>query len=379
MTNRLASRFPSLSKRWKYKSAALPQLSIVTHMDATNSRHSSRNSSQVISPALSAISKHESFLAPSPIRPSLEASISELSMDQILYSGENEQEEEDQGQARTPLLPPVMTTMSAPESPVQSPLQSPSVASPRPLSSTTPEGSPALPSASFPILPITVTVSAKPSIASFRQQRSRANTTNHPIPEIPPLQMLDEALDPWSQKLGHANFNIHPEPYHPESIHIDTYREFRENWDQARRNYTKHLARTGEHYGAGSKVYAMTQEKWESIDDTWKRNDDKLTMALGPELAALSPHTNPADLAASGAILEKPVTRILVPNLDDSKGKFPELGDEDIVGPMSVAPARSSALAKPADRPTTSPAAGPRKRNFFRVLANLFSGKSSAN
>src|SRR5437762_11337593 len=88
VSGRFGPRLPSLSKRWKHKSAAGPQLSIVTPPDHAASRTGSANSSQLISPALSAISKHESHLPPSPVRANLEdsfnaANSSALEMEQL--------------------------------------------------------------------------------------------------------------------------------------------------------------------------------------------------------------------------------------------------------------------------------------------------------
>jgi hypothetical protein len=77
ITARFGTRFPSLSKRWKRKPAAGPQLSIVTHADHVASRTDSASSSHPISPALSSISKHESYLPPSPVRTNLEDSFND--------------------------------------------------------------------------------------------------------------------------------------------------------------------------------------------------------------------------------------------------------------------------------------------------------------
>lgn len=60
--NRLSTRFNSISRRWRNRSAACPQLSIVTHISAPGSRIGSASSSQIMSPALNAISRHESYL-----------------------------------------------------------------------------------------------------------------------------------------------------------------------------------------------------------------------------------------------------------------------------------------------------------------------------
>ena len=374
MTNRIASRFPSLSRKLKHKSGAGLVLSLDTDFGYKSSRNDSGTSSQLISPALSAISKHESFLPPPSMRPSLEASLTELPTEPMAIE-QDEPQIEEPVQATTPLLPPLFTQMARTESPIQSPLQSPSVAAAPTFESTTPEGSPLLPPTLFPGFPIPGHLSAKPSVASFRG-RSRANTANVSIPEIPPLPMLDEGQDPWAQRLGHANFDIHPEPYTPEVISQETYREFRNNWDLARRNYTKHLARTGEHYGTTSKVYGLTQEKWEALDMTWKRDYEKMFAIVGPSVSVSAAQSSEAmESADSSTILEKPVTRIVVPKMDDSRGKFPELGDEDIVGPMTVVPARSPTMQQSTVR-ELSPQS-PSRRHLFKFLSELFSGKGA--
>jgi hypothetical protein len=209
-------------------------------------------------------------------------------------------------------------------------------------------------------------------------QRSRANTSNISISEVPTLQMLDDRDDPWAQRLGHANFRIHPEPYIPAMIDLDSYRQLRLNWDLARCNYAKHLARTGEHYGTTSKVYLLTQEKWNAIDNSWKKQNDRMTAVLSPVLARISDgDTTISGSLESSTVFEKPSKRVIVPQLDDPSGKFPELGDEDIVGPMSVGPARDLTMQKPtADAETPTYAA--RKRSFFRFVSDVL-GRSGSH
>jgi len=170
----------------------------------------------------------------------------------------------------------------------------------------------------------------------------------------------EEFCDPWDGRLGHANFNIHPEPYEPQQMDLDGYTEFRANWDQARTNYAKHLARTAEHYGSTSKVYKLTEEKWTSIDDIWKRHHAAMTKVLAPVLARVSGDAEAQDSAASSAVLEKPMTKVVVPIVDDKGGKFPLLGDGEIVGPMSVGPPLS-----------------PPKRHLLKFLSNIFGGRNS--
>lgn len=339
-----------MSRRLKNRSATTPQLSIITHT-APASRAGSINSGPVLSPAMSAISKHESYL-PSPTQDSADVSVHSAFPD---ADEEMEDTSASLPQATTPLLPPVFTELSRNDEPIQSPLQSPSIApTPNVMSSRT-----SLEVNSLPSPPL----STKPSMISIRQ-RSRANTATAPIAEIPPLQLVDQ--DPWSAALGHANFSIHPEPYLPSIFDLESYAEFRSNWDHARRNYAKHLARTLEHYGSTSKVYKLTQEKWSTIDKSWKGYYEAMTTSLESQLKRASDRTSTGS-SQSSLPLEKPISRIVMPEIDDKCGKFPELGDGDIVGPMEVAPPRSAA---------TSPgltSCSPRKRTLFRFLHDMLS------
>jgi hypothetical protein len=181
--------------------------------------------------------------------------------------------------------------------------------------------------------------------------------------------MLDEDDALWASKLGHADFSIHPEPYLPGVVDIDSYTEFRANWDQARTNYAKHLARTIEHYGSTSRVFNLTEEKWTSIDQSWKSHNDALSQMLAPLLAQRKDRDETKlEAAPADAVLEKPVTRIVIPTIDDKSGKFPELGDSDIVGPMEVVAPRSADMQR---SPPPSPTS-PRKRNLLKFLQDMF-------
>lgn len=291
-------------------------------------------------------------------------------MDDSLYSSFPDVDEkmeddhlEDQPQATTPLLPPVFTEHLLEDAPMQSPLQSPSIA-PTPAatgSRVLSDKTQVMAVAGLPSPPL----SNKPSIVSMHQ-RSRTNTATATLAEIPPLQLASQ--DPWSHVLGHANFNIHPEPYIPEIFDVDSYTEFRSNWEAARRNYAKHLARTSEHYGSTSRVFKLTVEKWTSIDRSWKNFHDALEKVVGPQLKELKRISDktPEDSQQAKLQLEKPVSRIVMPEIDDKCGKFPELGDGDIVGPMEVAPPRSADMS-PNWSPTT-----PGKRSLFRFLSDMF-------
>jgi len=358
---RLSRRIGSMSRRLKNRSGTGPQLSVMTHVSAPPSRAGSTTSAQIISPAMSAISQHESYLPPSPAYDNMEHSR------RSSYSHIDEEMEdrtpEELPQAATPLLPPVLSEHFGPDDTVNSPLQSPSIApTPAVLSSRTSlDSSPVAHIAGLPSPPL----STKPSMVSIHQ-RSRANTTTAALPEIPPLQLGHE--DPWSHALGHANFNIRPEPYLPQVFDLESYTEFRSNWDVARSNYAKHLVRTSEHYGSTSKVFKLTVEKWTSIERCWKAYHDAQEKIVGPQLQELKRASDEAPLDSQPPKwpLEKPLSRIVMPEIDDKCGKFPELGDSDIVGPMEVAPPRSAEMS-PSQYPLS-----PRKRSLLRFLSDMF-------
>ncbi|KAK0382950.1 hypothetical protein NLU13_8866 [Sarocladium strictum] len=258
--------------------------------------------------------------------------------------------ERDRALATTPLLPPLMT-MHLPEQPQESPLQSPMVVSAPFGTNTEVQTSPTV--STFLSRP---SLSSKPSFSSFRFGGSGTE-----LPLALPLIVQDH--DEWSDRLGHANFTITPQPYDPEIVVPDTLTKFREDWEMAKVNYTKHLVRTGENYGQTSNIYALTEAKWAETDLRWQTIHDGLvrqTMVfhsapasasnsrsrsrgrargrsragsasfMGGRMAAsadVSPdahHWPRLDAAAPSAI-----TQML-----DASDKFPDRGDEDIVGPM---------------------------------------------
>ncbi|KAH6657610.1 hypothetical protein BKA67DRAFT_532809 [Truncatella angustata] len=229
--------------------------------------------------------------------------------------------ERDRALATTPLLPPFMNdALSAPVTAQASPLVSPKVA-------LFPEFEPQSP------LVLSPPLSTKPSVSSF----SRVVMSG----ELPGMQEQDEK---WCNLLGHANYTIQPAPYKPEMVNLDTLHQLRAAWVTARINYTKHLARTGEHYGITSKTYSLTETKWAETKALWRNNHDEVAKFIVASGAADTlPKFNEDVLTA-------------VPHMD-TEGKFPERGDEDIVGPM----VRDAVMLVPGDE---------RKNyNFWRTLA----------
>ncbi|KAK4161709.1 hypothetical protein QBC43DRAFT_346413 [Cladorrhinum sp. PSN259] len=223
--------------------------------------------------------------------------------------------ERDRSMATTPLLPPLMTdnaTFQAMQSVQASPLQSPAI-----LPSPNPEIPTSLP---YPTPPL----SAKPSYSSLSR-----GTVSSAFSEIssPILSILDHQ-DAWSDRLGHANFTIEPKPHVPDRADLATFQAFRADWNLARTNFAKHLVRTGEHYGATSKTYALTEAKWVEIEQEWQKAEDDLIQRLdqlGNGDSSIISH------------LRRTAEEMLpatVPRMPTDDGKFPELGDLEIVGPM---------------------------------------------
>lgn len=256
----------------------------------------------------------------------------------------------DRAKATTPLLPPLMTSALA-RPPPESPLQSPTVA---PSSATTETPAPPMPiNYSRPSL------STKPSITSLRRVPTMV--------EIPlPLSAILQEHDEWSDRLGHANFTITPQPYEIDTIDPETMAKFREDWETARVNYTKHLVRTGENYGETSKIYGLTEAKWAETERRWRGIYEGVVKQTSA--GHTSRQRSISDLrsrsrvrgrgrsgSASATIMGRPTddkffaemqwrrledgVPSAVPWMRDAEGKFPERGDEDIVGPMHRAEA----------------------------------------
>lgn len=163
--------------------------------------------------------------------------------------------ERDRALATTPLLPPLMRAPPQGDDETQSPLELPPVAPQSEIHS------PAL--------------STRPSISSLEHSPSLMLSPEMPASMHSMHSMLPEC-DGWSDRLGHANFTIFPEPYHPALVDRDTVRKFLEDWAAARTSYTQHLYRTGEHYGQTGKIYALTEAKWAEVEHEWKLNHDSL-------------------------------------------------------------------------------------------------------
>lgn len=352
ITNKIERRFPSLSRKVKERKRASSSFTRLSRSETPSRVPSTRSSSitssirhvasfdvsqqysQVPTPAHSMEQLGETQSSP------MEIDVAKANANDI---GIDPEQVDAERYATTPLLPPLL--MCRDDLPTSSPLQSPTIADASQSCVPTPIGTP--PVRAYP----TPTLSAKPSFASIKTSRPGYSVSSA---DIPPM-MLADPNDKWTNLLGHANFTILPEPYVPERCDAASLRQLFADWESARCNYAKHQVRTAEHYGVTSKHYTLTEQKWAEIDAEWKKNHELATShaaTIGQFLPVepLSP-TEPAPLSK-------------MPTLNDpkSEGKFPKLGDEDIVGPMVQ-------IASPMMLKTPS-----RKRAFFKFLSDLLPG-----
>lgn len=350
--SRINSHISTMSTRWMGRRASgSPDRDCFA--DDLRSRANSAAPSALASPVVSPISRPDSQIPPSPARTIFEERISDSGTRpiDITQANSRSQDDNDTQQATTPLLPPFMgdESTSVVPSRVQSPLQSPSVAD---VSETAQDGVTSLPGFTGATGVPSPPLSSKPSVASIT--RPRASTVRTVSGDAAPFMMSDPS-DEWANKLGHANFTIQPEPYMPATCDIDSFHQLRADWDIARCNFAKHLVRTGEHYGVTSNIYKLTGEKWEAINREWKIQHEAMLNQLGS-----------IDGVALTLTQSKmhPCEQVRIPRLHDN-AKFPEMGDEDIVGPMTVAPATEIA--------GFCRTRSVKKRNFFKFFQDLVS------
>lgn len=331
ITSRFGSRLPSISRKWRNKRAGNPKAVDDSSPEPRLSRANSTRASSLAGSCIELPGSQDPQLPPTPARSVFNDADedSHPSAIDIQKANASRDGEDHEAKASTPLLPPIMAQfpLHIKDVPFQSPLQSPTIAQ----SPTSPDYESA-PSVNSPLhtpqhpgLP-SPPLSTKPSISSFHRQRGLSQLL--PSSDIPPMLITDHN-DEWSNKLGHANFTIIPKPYMPSHFNPQAYRELRSDWDLARCNYMKHLMRTGEHYGATSKIYRLTEEKWAAIDALWKRNFDFC-------ISRAVDNGFEAELSLSQSSVAEPTPLMKLPSLNGprSEGKFPQLGDENIVGPM---------------------------------------------
>ncbi|KJZ79702.1 hypothetical protein HIM_01171 [Hirsutella minnesotensis 3608] len=355
LTSRLGSRLPTI-KRWRSSRRGNTLASPTADLSMENmlsrgpsSRSSSLSTSNQPSP--DRFNDLATRMA-SCSTMSYYGSTENLSRSSVIEMTQEEQTslERDRSMATTPLLPPMLNdTLGKPA--VESPLQSPTVA---PLSApTTVPTSPQLPVP--PQQPYSrPSLSSRPSNTSLRQ----VNTSS----ELPiPLPAILQEHDEWSDRLGHANFTITPLPYELDTITVETVGKFRDDWDAARVNYTKHLVRTGEHYGQTSKIYALTEAKWAETERRWKAFHDDIVRQTSRSAPGSASHSRShsrgrgrgRSSSSVGILGQVPSNDDVLADMEwrrmddcllsavprmleslDAQGKFPCRGDEDIVGPM---------------------------------------------
>ncbi|KAJ5224093.1 hypothetical protein N7468_008635 [Penicillium chermesinum] len=302
--SRIGSHISTMSTRWKPKRVSGSSPEREAYPDDLRSRANSVASSALASPER---------MSESGARP----------IDITRANSLRKDEEDDTQQATTPLLPPFMgdDPSFVVASRVQSPLQSPSVAD--------------------------VSVPGPFQCAMASDPRYGSSGDSVPF-------SLSDPNDEWANKLGHANFTIQPEPYTPAVYDLDSLRQLRADWDMARCNFARHLVRTGEHYGTTSNIYKLTGEKWDSVNEQWRLQHESLLNYLGAiDGIALT-------LTQSNI---HPCEEVRIPRLHDN-AKFPEMGDEDIVGPMTVVAPTELGSCRPKEK---------KRNNFFKFFHDLVS------
>jgi len=315
---RIVERLPSLSRMQRQRATTSVDAARTERSTPFLSRSNSFRHSFTARLQETVASALEPHLAASPIETIVEDDARDLN---VYFPADAKYKEEymDRSPAEpivrsaTPLLPPMMDSIHERE-PIQSPLASPSIAAPSAPITSLKSPNPT-PLASRPESP---SLSTQPSHSSFN--RSRATTVVSSSSDIPPLVIAD-ANDEWADRLGHANFYISPEPYIPSYCDLMSCNLLRQDWETARQEFSKHLARTEAHFGVMSRTYKLTQEKWNSIDAEWKRNSEKAARMAAESGATPYP-----------IIPIEPAPLPLLPTIDDSR--LLSGYDMNIVGPM---------------------------------------------
>jgi hypothetical protein len=343
LSSRIGDRFPSFSSRWRHRKPGL----VITNSgvpSSSSSRPPSSRSSSLTSSHFPGFDQTEPLHVTPPLSATTDFSTPVSPID--LSSPEQIEPIDRDALAATPLLPPMMNCLWSDENQLQSPLQSPTMADPSRTFSTlsSPAGTPILRGLPSPSL------STKPSVASFHKTGTGAAPSSS---DIPPL-FINDPNDEWSIKLGHANFSIHPEPYIPDVCNANSLRQLVTDWALARTNFFRHKHRTIEHYGANSKTFELTEQKWAEIDAQWRKNND---------LATAEAARNSTDAMPITANEPAPLTTMPTFDEPNGEGKFPTLGDQDIVGPMVQIAARTQVL--------------PRQGTVVKFFNNVFSRSRS--
>jgi len=324
-STRLGSRLPSLP-RWRSSSTSrrldlgffpASDPSLADPRPSFSLAASSRSSS-ISGPALYTLERAQDSIPATPALSFYESSESVVLTSPLddVPAALGKLVERDRAAATTPLLPPLVIEAVPSQNLAQSlhasPLQSPTM-----IPSPIPELSAVQP---YPTPPL----SSKPSLSSLR----RGVVSGHFSEAPSQLPCFFDHQDSWSDRLGHANFTIEPKPYLVETADLAALQAFRADWNLARTNYAKHLVRTGEHYGATSNTYVWTESKWAEIELEWQRNEDDLVERLGQQWK-----DDPSVVSQIQRTAEERLSPS-IPRMLSDDGKFPELGDVDIIGPM---------------------------------------------
>lgn len=356
---------PSLSRKWRSKKASpsgsVPDRSQEPSLSRANSVRTMRSRAPSLTGSTKeAVETRGIQLPPTPTKSAYDENSEEFCLAPIDVEKASSFEEgvvDDDAKPTTPLLPPIMTEIPAhiKDVPYQTPLHSPSIADPE-VSSLLNSPLPTPRMAGLPSPPL----SSRASVSSFHRQRGLGPVS--PSSEIPPM-LIENPNDPWSDQLGHANFTIVPVPYVPEHSTLAAHKQLRADWNTARQKYLNHLERTGEHYGATSKIYRLTENKWAETDAKWKRNAD-LCLSHAAESTETTMSLSQSDLIPQPSI--SPRAKIPSLNGPKSEGKFPTVGEEGIVGPMEQVP---SMIQQPQRRK--------RKLAFFRWVQGVWPAGSA--
>ena len=437
IADRLSTRFPGFSRKWRTRKDSNPLPPLVTSMSESNTRAPSTRSSSVSASVHKApditISYNDAAMPPTPSR----SEVANDAMDSVRTSIDILGDEGRPAKTvTTPLLPPMMKGLSASSAdndvPLQSPLQSPSVAdqsfefssaagtnslyslgntrvnSPLATHSHTPSLLPSPPLSTKPSIssmrPVTVyplSHTAHPSqllgllspatespVIAFSQYQNQilGQTGSMNQAQAPAPIILAEDDDKWAQILGHANFTIYPESYMPDLddastaafgatlLPLDACKKLREDWDSARTGFMRHLVRTGEHYGDRSEVYRNTEEKWREVDEMWRNNFKVFVQLTAQNLDTDEESVNKMlNQGGAGGGTEEKNMEINIPRFDQNK--WVEMGDEDIVGPMERVE-RSPERAEKCDGEPRSSSKKARLRRFFSNMVGGGAGSS---
>ncbi|KAB5585075.1 hypothetical protein GE09DRAFT_13948 [Coniochaeta sp. 2T2.1] len=335
LSRRVSSKISGQVSRWRssrkpsnfnFSAASEPALDIGVGRSRAGSRAASSRSSSISAPARYLPDRsNEPPLPPTPALSFYESTenIAETEAETLDIDEPDIRKslERERALAATPLLPPLLIerppAFSAPPSVHASPLQSPTVAAM--ASMTLYDSTPTPP------------LSSKPSVSSFHPAACPTSPVSlmSPMSELPsPMPNLIEH-DSWSDLLGHANFTIVPRPYHPTTADTEALATLRADWDLAKVNYTKHLCRTGEHYGLTSSTYTLTQAKWDEISKEWEAIETDLINEIAK---SSNGQIDASELRDNHRGRKMDVKVAIIPSMIE--GKFPERGDVDIVGPM---------------------------------------------